>query len=119
MQASVACAPEPRQMSAAAWAKPASSLSESSDFRSLLVRQKASWQSGPALTKASSSAPSAQRSSAASSAPAEIGPEIAERAAQRLAVADQMMQTRDRAVLLGFDDLKLRAASWAHGAGWC
>jgi hypothetical protein len=26
-------------------------------------------------------------------------------------VADQMMQTRDRAVLLGFDDLKLRAAS--------
>ena len=42
-------------------------------------------------------------------------PEIAKRAAQRLAMADQVMQARDRAVLLGFDDLKLRAASWAHG----
>jgi hypothetical protein len=30
-------------------------------------------------------------------------------------VADQVMQARDRAVLLGFDDLKLRAPSWAHG----
>jgi len=38
-------------------------------------------------------------------------PKIAKRAAQRLAVADQMMQACDRAVLLGFDDLKLRAAS--------
>jgi hypothetical protein len=59
-------------MSAAAWAKFASSLSESSDLRSLVMRQKASWQSGPALTKASSSAPSAQRSSSEFSAPAEI-----------------------------------------------
>jgi hypothetical protein len=44
-------------------------------------------------------------------------PIILKRAAQRLAVADQVMQARDRAILLGFDDLELRAASWAHG--WC
>jgi len=42
-------------------------------------------------------------------------PVIAKRAAQSLAMADQLMQACNRAVLLRFDDLKLRAASWAHG----
>ena len=60
---SAACAPAPRQMSAVAWAKSASSLSAKSDLRSALIRQNVSWQSGPALTNASSSEPSAQRSS--------------------------------------------------------
>ena len=42
-------------------------------------------------------------------------PAIAKRAAQSLAMADQLMEACNRAVLLRLDDLKLRAASWAHG----
>ena len=43
-------------------------------------------------------------------------PIIAERGAQSVAVTDQMMQACNRAVLLRLDDVKLRAARWAHGS---
>ena len=45
-------------------------------------------------------------------------PAVSERGTQRIAVADQMMEACNRAILLRLDDVKLRAASWAHGSVW-
>ena len=72
---------------------------------------------GPALTKASSREPACRVDR--DRRPPRRGiarPTIAERDPQCVALADQMMQARNRAVLLRLDDLKLRAAPWAHGS---